>query len=242
MGKLDGKVAVVTGASRGIGKAVALAFAREGAALALVGRRDEHALRSVEQEVLSLGADALSALLDVGDGGQLEGFVQAVVERWKHLDILVNNAGILKLAPFEDISKSQWDETVRVQLTGTFNGCKAAVPVMKRQRSGKIINVTGPAALRPSSGVCDYAAAKGGIIALTSNMANELQPFNVQINCISPIADTRMTEAIAAFRGTRQNSEAPPPMPPEIVTPAFIFFACGDSDYITGQVLAFNRK
>jgi len=242
MGRLAGKVAIVTGASRGIGRAVATAFAREGAALALIGHRDQALLRSVEQEVLVLGADAVSRLLDVGDGSQMQSLVQSVVARWQRLDILVNNAGVLKLARFEDISENQWDETVRVHLKGTFNGCKSVLPIMKRQRSGKIINVAGPAALRPSTGVCDYAAAKGGIIALTSNLANELKPFDVQANCISPIADTRMTEAIAAFRGAPGSAESRRTMDPEVVTPAFVFFACSDSDYITGQVLAFSRK
>lgn len=242
MGRLEGKVAIVTGAGRGIGKAVATAFAREGAVLALAARRDADALRAAEHEVRSLGAEAFTALLDVGDRAQMEQFVQRAVHRWQRVDILVNNAGVLSLARFEDLTEDQWDETVRVHLKGTFNGCKAVVPIMKRQRGGKIINVAGPAALRPSVGVCDYAAAKGGIIALTTNLGNELKPFDIQVNCISPIADTRMTEAIAAFRSGRHNARARQTMPPEVVAPAFVFFACSDSDYITGEVLAFSRK
>jgi 3-oxoacyl-[acyl-carrier protein] reductase len=242
MRRLEGKIAVITGGSRGIGSAVALAFAREGAALALVGHRDEAALRAVREQVLSLGVDAFSALCDVGNRQEMERLVQDAMDRWGRIDILVNNAGVLKLARFEDISESQWDETVRVHLKGTFNGCKAVVPVMKRQHSGKIVNVIGPAALRPSIGVSDYAAAKGGIIALTSNLANELKPFDIQVNCISPVADTRMTQAIAAFRGEQGVSASRHPMPPDVVAPAFVFFACSDSDYITGQVLAFSRK
>jgi 3-oxoacyl-[acyl-carrier protein] reductase len=242
MGRLDGKVAIVTGASRGIGRAVAMAYARESARLALVGIRDEGALHSVQKEVLALGTDALATLRDVGERQQMESLVQDVIQRWGRIDIIVNNAGILKLARFEDMTEDQWDETIRVHLKGTFNGSKAVLPTMKQQQSGKIINVIGPAALRPSSGVSDYAAAKGGIIAFTSNIANELKAFNIQANCISPIADTRMTEAIATFRkdqGTFQSQRA---MPPEAVAPAFVFFACSDSDYITGQVLAFTRK
>lgn len=242
MGRLDGKVAIVTGASRGIGRAVALAYARESARLALVGVHDEGALHSVQQEVLALGADALASLRDVGERQQMESLVQNVVQRWGRIDIIVNNAGILKLARFEDMTEDQWDETIRVHLKGTFNGSQAVLPTMKQQQSGKIINVIGPAALRPSSGVSDYAAAKGGIIAFTSNIANELKGFNIQANCISPIADTRMTEAIATFRKDQGTFESQRAMPAEAVAPAFVFFACSDSDYITGQVLAFNRK
>ena len=181
-------------------------------------------------------------MCDVGDRQQIGRFIQEVAERWGRIDILVNNAGVLKLARIEDMTEGQWDETIRVHLKGTFNGSQAVLQTMKQQQSGKIINVIGPAALRPSVGVSDYAAAKGGIIAFTTNIANELKPFNIQANCISPIADTRMTEAIAAFRekqGTLQSQSA---MTPEVVAPAFVFFACSDSDYITGQVLAFNRK
>lgn len=242
MARLQGKIALVTGASRGIGRAVAIAYAREGATLALVGIRDERALHSVRDEILALGADAWATLCDVGDRQQTERLAHEVEERWGRIDVLVNNAGVLKLARLEDMEEEQWDETIRVHLKGTFNGCKSVLPVMQRQNSGKIINLTGPSALRPSIGVSDYAAAKGGIIAFTNNIANELKPFNIQVNCISPIADTRMTEAIAAFRKEHGNYQPQVVMPSEVVAPAFVFFACSDSDFITGQVLAFNRK
>ena len=119
------------------------------------------------------------------------------------------------MARFEDITEEQWDETMRVHLKGTFNGTQAVLPMMKQQRSGKIINLIGPAALRPSNGVSDYASAKGGIITLTSNVANEMKPHNIQINCISPVADTRMTDAIAEYREREGIPGArPSPSPP----------------------------
>ena len=243
MGRLEGKVAVITGASRGIGRAVALSFAHEGATLAIVGVRDQAALDSVQNELSALGAESIARLVDVGRRPEVDRLVREVEERWGRIDILVNNAGILTLKRFEDITEDQWDETMRVHLKGTFNGMQAVLPIMKRQGSGKIINLTGPAALRPSNGVSDYATAKGGIITLTFNVANEMKPHNIQVNCISPIADTRMTDAIAEFRERESIPDPRPgPAPAESVAPAFVFFASSDSDYITGEVLGFHRK
>jgi 3-oxoacyl-[acyl-carrier protein] reductase len=233
----------VTGGSRGIGRAVALAFAREGADVAVVGVRDQTVLHEVEQEIASLGRRVLAAMVDVTQRAEVDRVVQRVVEGWGRIDVLVNNAGIIRPAQLEEISGEQWDEVIAVHLKGTFNCTQAVLPAMKRQRKGKIINVAAPSALRGSFGVADYAAAKGGIIAFTRNAASELKPHNIQVNCISPVAETRMTEVLFAFR--RQHLSEPPAtfgqqrlVSPEAVTPAFVFFACSDSDYITGQILA----
>jgi len=169
--------------------------------------------------------------------------VQQLLARWGRLDILVNNAGIIRPSRLEEISATQWQTTLAVHLTGTFYCTQAAVPAMRAQGGGKVINVAAPSALRGSFGVADYAAAKGGIIAFTRNAASELKPHNIQVNCLSPVAETRMTEALFAFRrqhlgeavatsGQSKRAE------PEAVAPAFVFFACADSDYVTGQVLA----
>jgi 3-oxoacyl-[acyl-carrier protein] reductase len=150
---------------------------------------------------------------------------------------------MLHPSKLEEISAAQWSATLAVHLTGTFLCTQAVLPGMKAQGGGKIINVAAPSALRGSFGVADYAAAKGGIIAFTRNAASELKGANIQVNCISPVAETRMTEALFAFR--RQQLSEPVATfgqaaraAPEAVTPAFVFFACADSDYITGQVLA----
>ena len=241
--RLLDKVAVITGGSRGIGRAVALAFAREGAWVAVVGAHDPTALTHVAGEVSTYGHAALALTADVAQRAQVEQMIQQVLERWGRLDILVNNAGIIHPTRLEEIGDAQWQETLAVHLTGTFQCIQAVVPVMKTQGGGKIINVAAPSALRGSFGVADYAAAKGGIIALTRNAASELKAYNIQVNCISPVAETRMTEALFAFRrqhlgesgATFGNAKL---VEPEAVAPAFVFFACADADYISGQILA----
>jgi NAD(P)-dependent dehydrogenase (short-subunit alcohol dehydrogenase family) len=241
--RLLDKIALITGGSRGIGRAVALAFAREGARVAVIGVSDEQALAQVASEVMALGRDALALQADVSQRVEVEQTVQQVFARWGRIDILVNNAGILHPCKLEEISEAQWQATLAVHLTGTFHCTQVVLPTMKTQGGGKIINVAAPSALRGSFGVADYAAAKGGIIALTRNAASELKPYNIQVNCISPVAETRMTEALFAFRREHLNEsvatfgQARRPEP-DAVVPAFVFFACADSDYITGQVLA----
>ena len=243
MGKLDGQIAIVTGASRGIGRAVALALAREGARTVITALEDGEALKKTEDEIVALGGDVFGTLANVARRADIDRLVQSVIAKWGRIDILVNNAGILRLAPLEDISEERWDETLGVHLKGTFNCTQAVIPFMKQQRRGKIINLAAPSALRGSYGVADYAAAKGGIIAFTRNAANELKTYNIQVNCISPTADTRMTEALTEFRRTHlgvaaRNRER---VPPEAIAPAFVFFASSDSDYVSGQLLEVGR-
>jgi len=239
MDRLREQVAIVTGASRGIGFAVATGFAREGARLVLAAARDRAALDKAAGEIAALGAEVIALLADVSRRGDAERLARASIARWGRIDILVNNAGILRPAPLENISEDQWDETLAVHLKGTFNCTQAVLPFMKQQRRGKIINVAAPSALRGSYGVADYAAAKGGIVAFTRNAANELRSHNIQVNCVSPTADTRMTAALTEFRrahlGIARRERAF--VAPEAVAPAFIFFASAESDYVSGQLL-----
>ena len=243
MGKLEGQVAIVTGGSRGIGRAVALAFAREGARVAITAAHDRVALHEVEREISLLGVEALGFLADVTRRAEIDRTIKMIVDQWDRIDVLVNNAGIISPAPLETISEEQWDKTVAVHLKGTFNCTQAVIPIMRKQRKGKIINLAAPSALRGSFGVADYAAAKGGIIAFTRNAASELKSSNIQVNCISPTADTRMTEILTAFRhehlGISQRQRGF--IPPEALAPAFVFFASSDSDYISGQLLEVGR-
>ena len=239
MGKLNDHVAIVTGGSRGIGRAVALAFAREGARVVVTAAHDQAALEETERKLASLGAEALASLADVSRRADIDSLMRAVIGKWQRIDILVNNAGVLKPTPLESLSEEQWDETLSVHLKGTFNCTQAVVPHLKQRGKGKIINIAAPSALRGSYGVSDYAAAKGGIIAFTRNAANELRSYNIQVNCISPVADTRMTERLTDFRRDHlgQTERHRRFVAPEAIAPAFVFFASSDSDYVSGQLL-----
>jgi NAD(P)-dependent dehydrogenase (short-subunit alcohol dehydrogenase family) len=243
MRRLEGRVAMVTGGSRGIGRAVALVFAREGARLALIGGQDRQALSNVEAEIAAVGGESIGRLANVARRDEVEQVVDAAVAKWGRIDVLVNNAGILQLGPLESISEERWDTTLSVHLKGTFTCTQAVIPIMKNRGGGKIINIAAPSALRGSYGVADYAAAKGGIVAFTRNAANELKAYNIQVNCISPVADTRMTEKLTRFRREHQGIARRERefVAPEAIAPAFLFFATADSDYVTGQLIEVGR-
>lgn len=242
--RLGDKVAVVTGASRGIGKAVALEFARQGADLVVVGVTDADAAQDVTDSIKAMGRESISVMADVSHRAEVDEIVQAALDKFGKIDILINNAGIISPTPFLDLSEDQWDRTMEVHLKGTFNCTQAVAPHMKERGGGKIINVTAPSVLRASTlGVADYAAAKGGIVAFTKTAAKELAPFGITVNCISPAVYTRMTDSLMEVdQSTLEQRAERVPLgwfgQPEDAAPSFVFFACKDSDYITGQVLA----
>ena len=244
MNRLEDKVAIVTGASRGIGKAVALEFARQGAQLVVVAVTDEAAAEEVTDAIKALGREAISVMVDVPQRAGVDALVQAAVDRFGKVDILVNNAGIISPSPLMQLTEKQWDRTMEVHLKGTFNCAQAVAQRMMERGGGKIINVAAPSALRASMlGVADYAAAKGGIVAFTMTAARELAPFRITVNCVSPVVYTRMTDRLMEVdHSTLEQRTARIPLgwygQPEDVAPTFVFFASKDADYITGQVLA----
>jgi 3-oxoacyl-[acyl-carrier protein] reductase len=243
MGRLDGKTALITGGTRGIGKSVAAAFAREGARLFIVGHVDELALQQTLRELRKAGADAEGGLFEVGNYQQVQRLANTIAERFGTLDVLVNNAGIIAPTPLLEIAPEQWDKTIRIHLSGTFYCTVEMVrQFLKPKRSGKIVNVTAPSAVRGSYGVADYASAKAGIIAFTRNAARELLPLNIHVNAVLPVARTRMTNALAEYYAglsDRETASRLGDLPSaDSVAPAFLFCASADSDYVTGQVLA----
>ncbi len=241
--KLEGKVALITGASRGIGRSVAQIFAREGAGLFLVGHVDQRALDESSRLAREAGAEVHAGLFDVGKHDDVCRIAERIATQFGTLDIVVNNAGTIRPTPLLEITPEQWERVLRTHLYGTFH---CTVEMVRRfladKRSGKIINVTAPSALRGSSGVADYASAKGGIIAFTKNAAKELAPFNIQVNAVLPIAHSRMTEALAEYHAKQFGEAAAERLKnhpsPDAVAGTFLFFAAADSDYVTGQVLA----
>ncbi|MBV8771807.1 MAG: SDR family oxidoreductase, partial [Deltaproteobacteria bacterium] len=233
IGKLKGKVAVITGASRGIGRSLARGFAHEGAKLYLVGHKDKDALRETLDEVKRDGAEADGTLCDVGSYPDVVHIAEAVERRYGTLDILVNNAGTISPTSLLEITPEQWDKTVRTHLHGTFYCTVEMVKrFLKPKRAGKVVNVTAPSAVRGSNGVADYASAKGGIIAFTRNAARELLPLNIQVNAVLPVARSRMTDALAQYHARFSGDETAARLrnlaSPDVLLPVFLFLASSD--------------
>jgi len=240
--KLKGKIALITGASRGIGKSVAEGFAREGANLFLAGNRDQEALQQALREVRASGVEADGGLFDVGIYEEVRRIADAIERRFGTLDIVVNNAGIISPTPLLEIAPEQWRRTIEIHLNGTFYCTLEMVNrFMKGKRAGKIVNVAAAAALKAYQGVADYGSAKGGIVAFTRNAARELMPLNIQVNCVIPVAQSRMIDSLGEYYrrqfGAGARARIKDVAPPEALVPSFLFFASSDSDYVTGQIL-----
>lgn len=184
--ELTGKVAIVTGGSRGIGQAIALDLACNGAHIAINYRKSADEAQEVIQKAKDYGVNGLAIQADVASFDDAQRMVDTVVTELGGLDILVNNAGINRDGVIWKMSEDQWDEVIAIDLKGTFNYIRAAAPIFKEQNSGKIVNVTSINGIRGKFGQSNYTAAKGGVIALTKTVARELGRFNVNVNAIAP--------------------------------------------------------
>jgi 3-oxoacyl-[acyl-carrier protein] reductase len=195
---LDGKVALITGASRGVGRYLALSMALDGAGLVLIDIDFEH-LKEVAELIRSMGRKVLALKADVGKWDEVRRAVEEAVKTFKHIDILVNNAGIE--GPFdyvENISEEDWDKVIDVNLKGAFLCTKAVVPYMKRQGYGKIVNVASIAGVEGNARMAPYCAAKAGMIGLTKSLAEELAPHGIRVNAVAPalIEGTALTDRL----------------------------------------------
>lgn len=240
--RLMGKVALITGASRGIGRAVAERFAKEGARLFLAGHKDRGALAETVAAARSLGAEVQSGLYDVSVYEEVQRMADDLERSHGTLDILVNNAGNIKPTPLLEITPAQWDQTIRTHLGGAFYCTREMVTrFLRPKQAGKIINVTSPSGVRASHGVADYGSAKAGVMMFTRCAARELLPFNIQVNAVLPVVGTRMTDSLIDYYREQIGVDAAKRFenlaPPEAVAPAFLFFATSDSDHVTGAVL-----
>ncbi|MBI3332784.1 MAG: glucose 1-dehydrogenase [Candidatus Omnitrophica bacterium] len=238
---LTGKAALVTGASRGIGRAIARALAEAGCDLALNARSPE-SLKEVSEEILRLGRKSLIIAGDVSEEDQVTGFVKKAQEAFGKIDVLVNNAGIWEGTYFLRLPKSDWDKMLNVNLTGAYLVAKAVGRVMLKQRSGKIINISSVLGLRGSPQAVAYCVTKGGVIQMTRVMAIELGPAGIQVNCLAPgLIATDMTREYTQDEAAMKEYLARVPLRrygrPEELAGSVVFLASKASDLMTGQVI-----
>ena len=240
---LAGKVALVTGASRGIGRAIARVFAAEGAKVAIVYNRSPGPAEELVQEITQKGGEAVAFQADVKDFEAAGTIVQQTIDKWGQLDILVNNAGVIRDKLFVTMEPDDWNEVVQTNLGGAFNFSRAAGMVMMRARKGKIINISSVAGEFGGRGQVNYAASKGAINAMTRSLAAELAARNVNINAIAPgLIETEMSETVRNLAGEDIKKIIPLKRcgKPEEIAGLAVFLASPAADYITGQVITID--
>jgi 3-oxoacyl-[acyl-carrier protein] reductase len=243
LGKLDDRIALVTGASRGIGAAIALAFAQEGATVAVNYHASEGRARDVVAKIESQRGRALAVRADVSDGVQVRAMVDQVLAAFGRIDVLVNNAGILNAAPLETMTDDVWDTMIATNLRSVFLCTRAVLPGMLGRGRGKIINMTSQLGQKGMPNHAHYAAAKAGVIGFTRALAREVGPRGVHVNAIAPgpieteligpVTDEFRREKTVIFALRRFGL-------PEEVAPTAVFLASDDGSYYAGQTLCPN--
>lgn len=240
---LEGKVAIITGATRGIGKAIAVEFAKQGASLILNGR-NEALLQKLQEEIRLINGNSGLVIGDISDPQTSERLVDKTVDLYHKVDILVNNAGMVTREPTEKMSLASWQRVLDINLSGTLYLCQKVMPIMKKQKSGKIVNISSRAAKIPNPNASpSYGASKAGVIYLTRHFALELGPFGIHVNAVCPgPIETDMTEGWAD--DYRKKVIAGIPLgrfgKPEEVAQAVLFLASDLSNFITGEEININ--
>ncbi len=240
MGLLNGKTALITGAARGIGKAIALKFAQEGADIAFTDLViDENGLNT-QREIEALGVKVKAYASNAADFAQTEQVVAQIKEDFGHIDILVNNAGITKDTLLLRMAEAQWDAVINVNLKSAFNFIHALLPIMMRQRGGSIINMSSVVGVHGNAGQANYAASKAGLIALAKSVGQEMGAKGIRANSIAPgFIDTAMTQALPEEVRKTWISHIPLRRAGTIEDIANVatFLASDMSSYVTGQVI-----
>ena len=241
--KLKDRAAIVTGGARGIGKAIALAFIREGARLALVDV-DKGMLEAARNEIRKNREEVIAIPCDITKSLEVKAVVSQVQNAFGRIDILVNNAGIIRRGTIETVTEEEWDRVIEVNLKGTFNCCKAVAGIMKQQGYGKIINVSSIAGkMGDITSAPGYGPSKAGVDALTKTLARQLAPYGINVNGVAPHAiETEMSAQWSEER--RKEIIASIPLgrlgKPEDVANAVVFLASDEASFITGEILDVN--
>jgi len=246
--RLAGKSALITGASRGIGRAIALRFAQEGCDLALnyvaeAGRDNAAEAADVAREVEALGRRAVCLEADVTDAAAVQAMVEQAVAALGKLDVLVNNAGITRDRTLRKLSPEDWEAVLRVNLTGAFNCCQAVLPHMLEQGGGRIVSMASVVGLTGNFGQTNYAASKAGLIGFSKSLAREVARKGITVNCVAPgFIDTEMTQAIPEDVKTGILAQIPLGKmgTAEDVANAVLFLSSDEASYITGHVISTN--
>ena len=239
---LSGKTALVTGASRGIGKAIALALGAAGCKVACVARNEEK-LRETVSEIEAAGGEAAVYLCDVTDSQAVQKVFDDVVEAWEKLDIVVNNAGITRDTLIPRMSDEEWDDVIRANLRSVFLCTRAASLVMMRKRYGRIINISSVSGIMGNPGQANYSASKAGIIGMTQTVARELAGRKITVNAVCPgFIATEMTDALGPALQDEVKKRVPAKRlgEAEEIADAVVYLASDSAAYITGQVLTID--
>ena len=237
---LEGKVAVVTGAARGIGKAIAMKFAQEGASVAFTDLKADENFQNTEKELQALGVKAKGYTSNAADFEDTAKVVSEIVKDFGRIDVLVNNAGITRDGLMMRMSEQQWDMVINVNLKSAFNFIHAVTPIMMKQKNGSIINMASVVGVSGNAGQANYAAAKAGIIGFTKAVAKELASRNIRVNAVAPgYVETDMTAGLpdSAKEDMLRSIPLGRPATADDVAQAVLFLASDQACYITGQVL-----
>ena len=239
MTDLTGKIAVITGAGRGIGQNIAISLAKAGADIAVAELKEEFAADTVEK-ISSLGRKVKAYAIDVSDFDAVHVMMKEIHSDFERVDILVNNAGITKDTLLMRMAEKDWDAVLNINLKGAFNCIHAVSKIMMKQREGRIVNIASIIGLIGNAGQANYAASKAGLIGLTKSAAKELAARNINVNAIAPgFIQTKMTEVLSDDVKAAMLNLIPQKKLglPEDIAKAVLFLSCGLSDYITGQVI-----